>query len=213
MAPKAEQTTAPKVVGIGLLGLGTALAIFSARELRFSRPSRTRRRDNPAVCGRRYGKLSARERKALPGSAFGLPKSREYPMPDSSHASNAKARAKTELDRGNISRAQYRRIVRKADRILQECAKDNPTSQEAYERFHWGDKPKQLRSVELPEFDELYTLGKLVSVEYETTKAGESAIWHHEFESPEPSLTATPDGDLGPIIGGGAHVTERGIEG
>lgn len=38
-------------------------------------------------------KLTSGERKALPKSEFGLPGKRAYPMPDRSHAANAKARA------------------------------------------------------------------------------------------------------------------------
>lgn len=135
-------------------------------------------------------------------------------MPDSSHASNAKARAKAELNRGNLSRRKYGQIVRKADRILATCAKSNPTdAADAFERFHWGEQSTGERVLELPEYRELYALGKLKTVEYETSKGGECAIWVHEFDSPEPTLTATPDGELGPIVGGRAHVTERGIEG
>ncbi len=74
-----------------------------------------------AICGRRFGKLTSRRRDALPSSAFGLPRSRQYPMPDSSHAANAKARATAQLNRKNLSKSQYNQIVRKADRILKQC--------------------------------------------------------------------------------------------
>ena len=37
--------------------------------------------------------LSAKRRGSLPKSSFGMPGSRKYPMPDKSHAANAKARA------------------------------------------------------------------------------------------------------------------------
>ena len=39
-------------------------------------------------------------------------------MPDRRHAANAKARAKKQLEKKKLSRAQYDRIVSKADRIL-----------------------------------------------------------------------------------------------
>jgi len=39
-------------------------------------------------------------------------------MPDRAHAANAKARAKQMLKRGKLTRAQYNRIVAKANRIL-----------------------------------------------------------------------------------------------
>ena len=90
----------------------------------------------------------------------------------------------------------------------------NPSkSAKAFERFHWGEPSTGERAIELPDYSELYTLGKLKTVEYEATKGGESAIWVHDFGSPEPTLTATPDGELGPIVGGRAYVTEKGIEG
>lgn len=70
---------------------------------------------------RRVGKLDAKKRNALPPTAFGLPESRDYPMPDPSHAKNAKARAKAQLNKGNLSRRNYDRIVRKADRVIAAC--------------------------------------------------------------------------------------------
>jgi heme oxygenase len=39
-------------------------------------------------------------------------------MPDRRHAANAKARAKQQLERKKLTRAEYDRIVSKADRIL-----------------------------------------------------------------------------------------------
>lgn len=36
-------------------------------------------------------RLTAAERNALPDEAFGLPSERKYPMPDKSHARDAKA--------------------------------------------------------------------------------------------------------------------------
>lgn len=74
-----------------------------------------------AKCGVRVGKLDAAERRRIPRKLFGLPKTLDYPMPDSSHAVTAKGRAKTALEDGHITRAQYHQIVRKADKILAEC--------------------------------------------------------------------------------------------
>ena len=62
--------------------------------------------------------LSTHERNALPDSAFGLPHKRSYPMPDASHARNAKARAAEEFNLGNLSAAEKGQIDRKADAIL-----------------------------------------------------------------------------------------------
>jgi hypothetical protein len=83
----------------------------------------------------------------------------------------------------------------------------------AFEAFHWGEKPNRVKKVRLPSYDGgIYELGKLRAVEYETTKGGERAIWVHGFSRPFPSITATSRGKLGPIVGGRAYVTERGIE-
>lgn len=63
-------------------------------------------------------KLTARARKALPSSKFGLPGSRKYPMGDRSHAANAKSRATQMVHKGKLSPASAARIRAKADRIL-----------------------------------------------------------------------------------------------
>jgi hypothetical protein len=62
--------------------------------------------------------LSSRRRKSLKASTFGIPSKRAYPMPDKSHASNAKGRAKQQLKKGKISRSTYNTIVAKANRKL-----------------------------------------------------------------------------------------------
>ena len=63
-------------------------------------------------------RLSEKKRDSLPESKFGLPEERKYPMPDASHARNAKARAEQQEEKGNLSGAQKEKIDRKADRIL-----------------------------------------------------------------------------------------------
>ena len=65
-------------------------------------------------------KLNAAKRRKIPRSEFGLPKSRKYPMPDRSHAANAKARATQMVKRGRLSAGQAARIRAKANRILGE---------------------------------------------------------------------------------------------
>jgi hypothetical protein len=62
--------------------------------------------------------LSLRTRAKLPKSTFGMPGQRKYPMPDRSHAANAKARATQQLHKGNISAAQRAAIFAKANKIL-----------------------------------------------------------------------------------------------
>lgn len=64
------------------------------------------------------GKLTAKQRKKLPKSDFGMPKQRKYPMPDKSHAANAKARAQQQYDKGNISKSQLSKIDSKANKKL-----------------------------------------------------------------------------------------------
>jgi hypothetical protein len=62
--------------------------------------------------------LTERQRDKEPKSDFGLPEERKYPMPDKSHARNAKARASQQVKAGNLSKGDKARIDRKADRIL-----------------------------------------------------------------------------------------------
>jgi hypothetical protein len=62
--------------------------------------------------------LSTKKRNAEPKSDFGLPEERKYPMPDKSHARNAKARASQQAKKGDLSAAEKSKIDRKADRIL-----------------------------------------------------------------------------------------------
>lgn len=63
-------------------------------------------------------KLKAATRNRLPDSEFGEPKQRKYPMPNRSHAANAKARATQQVKKGKLSPAAAARIRAKADRIL-----------------------------------------------------------------------------------------------
>jgi hypothetical protein len=77
-------------------------------------------------------KLTTKQRKALPSRDFALEKQRKYPIQDRGHAIAAKSRAKQQLDKGNLSKAQYNEIIREADaklkgddkRLDKEMAKD-----------------------------------------------------------------------------------------
>lgn len=62
-------------------------------------------------------KLSAADRKALPKADFAGP-GRSYPVPDASHARDAKARASEAEGAGRLSEGQKQRIDAKADRVL-----------------------------------------------------------------------------------------------
>lgn len=63
-------------------------------------------------------KLTTKARKALPSSTFGEPSKRAYPMPDKSHAVNAKARAAQQVARGKLSPSSATKIDAKADRVI-----------------------------------------------------------------------------------------------
>jgi hypothetical protein len=63
-------------------------------------------------------KLNAVARKRIPAKEFGMPKQRKYPMPDKSHAANAKSRATQQQKKGRISASQAATIRAKANQIL-----------------------------------------------------------------------------------------------
>lgn len=109
--------------------------------------------------------------------------------------------------------------IKPGDELSPGRARRNPApararaAQDAYTDFHWGDDPESVRTVKLPSYDRgVYELGELRAVEYETHKDGQRARWVHDFKRPYPKITATPSGKLGPIVGGRAFVTDRGIE-
>jgi hypothetical protein len=64
--------------------------------------------------------MTEKKRDSLKSSTFGLPEERKYPMPDESHARNAKARASQQVKKGNLSKADEQKIDRKADKILKD---------------------------------------------------------------------------------------------
>ena len=63
-------------------------------------------------------KLTSKSRNAMSNSTFGLPGERKYPMPDKSHAANAKARASQQVAKGNLSSSSKSKIDAKANKIL-----------------------------------------------------------------------------------------------
>lgn len=63
-------------------------------------------------------KLTTKKRNSLKTKTFGLSEEKKYPMPDKSHAGNAKARASQQYNKGNLSLSDKEKIFRKADRIL-----------------------------------------------------------------------------------------------
>ncbi len=70
-------------------------------------------------------RLTTGARDALPARDFAGP-GRSYPVPDKSHAANAKARASEEASKGNLSKATERNIDRKADRVIARISKRKP---------------------------------------------------------------------------------------
>ena len=63
-------------------------------------------------------KLKAKTRNAMPKSEFGVPSKRAYPMPDKSHAANAKARATQMVAKGKLSPSTAAKIRKKANKVL-----------------------------------------------------------------------------------------------
>lgn len=63
-------------------------------------------------------KLTTSKKNAEPKQEFGLPEQRKYPMPDKSHARNAKARASQMEHQGKLSAAEKKKIDTKADKLL-----------------------------------------------------------------------------------------------
>ena len=202
------------------------------------------------ACSPRYGKLKAGERNRLPDAAFGLPGERKYPvyriwgkwaLPDREHATAAKARAKTALDKGQLTQGQYNRIVRKADKVLAHCsrndkagkrkpAKKNPPKKKtakkkttkkkgnpSYAELHGGRRgpvPKYTTRVPNPTTTRLTDLGELVELTYRTNKNEMGTFdYVHKFRNPKPRLLVTKNGRGLVVSLGGFRVNERGIVG
>jgi len=79
------------------------------------------------------GDLSPKKREKLPAKDFGLPEkaktpkakkeSGNYPMPDATHAKNAKARAAQQKKAGNLGKSEAERVQKKADRVIEKDKK------------------------------------------------------------------------------------------
>jgi hypothetical protein len=69
-------------------------------------------------------KLSSSQRKSMPKSEFGMPGKKAYPMPDASHAANAKARASQAVNAGRMSPGTEAKIDAKADRVMGKSKSD-----------------------------------------------------------------------------------------
>jgi hypothetical protein len=62
-------------------------------------------------------KLTTKARKDMPAGEFAGP-NRSYPVPDKSHAANAKARASQAVNEGRMSKGQEEKIDAKANAVL-----------------------------------------------------------------------------------------------
>jgi hypothetical protein len=62
-------------------------------------------------------KLTSKGRNKLPAGKFAGP-DRSYPVPDKSHAANAKARASQAVNSGRMSKGQEEKIDAKANKVL-----------------------------------------------------------------------------------------------
>jgi len=79
-------------------------------------------------------KLSPKQRAKLPAKEFGLPeKARSaeakketgnYPIPDKGHAISAKRLSRKQRQDGNLTKDEFERINRKADKVLKADSKD-----------------------------------------------------------------------------------------
>jgi hypothetical protein len=80
-------------------------------------------------------KLSSAKRKAMPKSEFGLPGKRAYPMPDASHAANAKARASQAVNSGRMSKSTEAKIDSKADRVMGKKSRGDAKHPQSHDEF------------------------------------------------------------------------------
>jgi hypothetical protein len=85
--------------------------------------------------------LDAADRADMPTEEFGLPAQRKYPMPDKSHAANAKARATQQFNKGNLSAGQRSQIDAKANRKLHMAAGGEVPPDPTYDV--WGDNGQE----------------------------------------------------------------------
>ena len=79
-------------------------------------------------------KLTAKQRANLPAKEFGLPEKARtdeakketgnYPMPDEGHAISAKRLSRKQRQDGNLTKDEFERINRKADKVLRTKADD-----------------------------------------------------------------------------------------
>jgi trimethylamine:corrinoid methyltransferase-like protein len=74
-------------------------------------------------------KLTSKQRAKIPSKKFGLPEkarsakakkeSGNYPIPDKDHAISAKSLSRKQRKAGNLTKDEFERINRKADKVLE----------------------------------------------------------------------------------------------
>jgi hypothetical protein len=63
-------------------------------------------------------KLTTAKRESLLGKEFAQPATRSYPIPDKSHAINAKARATQQVNKGNLTQSAANKIDARANKVI-----------------------------------------------------------------------------------------------
>lgn len=63
-------------------------------------------------------KMTAKRRRNLPDSTFGIPSEHKYPLDTRGRQINAKGRAKQMVKRGKLSSATASKIIAKANRLI-----------------------------------------------------------------------------------------------
>ncbi len=87
-------------------------------------------------------KLTTKARKALPRGDFAGPGS-SYPVPDASHAKNAKARASQAVGEGRMPKGEESHIDAKANRVLgDKPSRDLPQRGERTEKNREASHPQ-----------------------------------------------------------------------
>ena len=72
-------------------------------------------------CGVDKKRPTAKQRRALPSAAFGLPKKTKYLLDTFGRAKNSKGRATQQLNKGTITQAQHKQIFKRANKAILFC--------------------------------------------------------------------------------------------
>ena len=118
--------------------------------------------------------LTPKKRAKLPATAYALPKQRAYPIPDKAHARNAKARAAQALKKGEISKSEFDRVIRAANKKLgattAAAAKKKGLATAAQITKKAGKTPRKVESVAARKGTRKVRDGRTVTVRKGTAK-------------------------------------------